>query len=625
MREPRTPPLLRRLFSAAAVVCAVLLTTLPAPAQAPDPNPDPAPNYDSPQLCETLGGTLLPVGDANICQNLDATGTFCIIASRDAFPCRGLFKHVIRCHDYNRPAINPFICGPVCENGSPLGGTCRLPFADAVLVPGQPFTFTRNSASRTGVYHGQRRALHYIYFTAPNIFRQNRDRIHLVTHSDHAAHCALGNPEGKTSPWRVPTLAETAVLLADAPDDIAVVSDANPEGNPPPDTSFRLPLPPDSCAGQCAPPLANLSAASANAVQTANLLRPEILTPAPQPAPLAIQTEQSLSALRAAPPAFTRAPHQTRNPNLVFPCVASAVSGYQPPPLDSRVKITPSGAPVQTHAAPQIIHPSYAAPNAPDIPAAAPLLTVSAVAQRWTIIAENNLPTLAEHPVPVTVRADIGGNQQRLIATGKVVLPILAASAINARAPALIPVSVAASPEIGPVQTQIFHYANIPVETPPPVTAVVLASIVQIPRLHLRRRRNRHPRRRHPLIHRICGNKPPPRNVRRNRNRNPRRRLPPCPPMSNTSPTSQTSASSAADPSQPARSKSAPALPIPPCAATSPLPSSSDPSKPSPSPANSSPPENSNAEDSPSPRWKPSPCSPSPPPSPQPGWNSSNP
>ena len=480
MREPRTPPPLRRLFSAAAVVCAVLLTTLPAPAQT-NPDPDPAPNYDSPQLCETLGGALLPVGDANICQNLDATGTFCIIASRDAFPCRGLFKHVIRCHDYNRPAINPFICGPVCENGSPLGGTCRLPFADAVLVPGQPFTFTRNSASRTGVYHGQRRALHYIYFTAPNIFRQNRDRIHLVTHSDHAAHCALGNPEGKTSPWRVPTLAETAVLLADAPDDIAVVSDANPEGNPPPDTSFRLPLPPDSCAGQCAPPLANLSAASANAVQTANLLRPEILTPAPQPVPSAIQTEQSLSALRAAPPAFTRAPHQTRNPNLVFPCVASAVSGYQPPPLDSRVKITPTGAPVQTHADPQIIHPSYAAPNAPDIPAAAPLLTVSAVAQRWTIIAENNLPTLAEHPVPVTVRADIGGNQQRLIATGKVVLPILAASAINARAPALIPVSVAASPEIGPVQTQIFHYANIPVETPPPVTAVVLASIVQIP------------------------------------------------------------------------------------------------------------------------------------------------
>ena len=457
MREHSPTPslLLRRILSAGAFACALALAAFSAPAPAQtNPVPDP-PDYDSPQLCETLGGTLLPLGDANICQNLDATGTFCIVASDDAFPCRGLFKHVLRCNDdYNRPALNPFICGPVCANGEPRGGTCALPFAEAALKPGQPFTLTKNAAARTGTYHGERRGLHYVYFTESNIFRQNPNR--LATYADHAAQCALGNPEGQTTPWRTPTLAETAVLLADPSAPTVPVSDAAAS-----QTAFPLPLPPNTCAGQCAPPLANRSAAAANAVLSANLLRPEILTPTP-----------------TQPLAFTRDPHQTFSPTIVFPCVAPVAAGYSPPPLDSRVKLTPVPSAV---VAQTVVLPSYAAPNAQSIPAGTPLFTVSAVAQRWTIIAENNSPTLAPHPVPVTLSARVAQTSQTRDAIAAVVIPVLAPALIPAAATVLIPVSLSAAPEVGPVQTQIFHYANIPVETPPPVTAVVLASIVQIP------------------------------------------------------------------------------------------------------------------------------------------------
>ena len=50
-----------------------------------------------------------------VCQGIDKDGTFCIMDSRDAFPCRGLFRHILRCNlTYNRPGLNPFACAESC-------------------------------------------------------------------------------------------------------------------------------------------------------------------------------------------------------------------------------------------------------------------------------------------------------------------------------------------------------------------------------------------------------------------------------------------------------------------------------------------------------------------------------
>ena len=476
----------RRILSAGAIFCAVLLMTIhgPAPAQT-NPQPD-EPNYNDPQLCTTLGGTLLRVDGENVCRGLDATGTFCIVGSKDAFPCEGLYKRVLFCHNLDRPAINPFICGAVCANGAPLGGICQLPFAGAALKPGQPFTVARGSAERTGVYHGERRGLHFIYFTENNIFRANQNR--LATFADHSRQCALGNAEGETTPWRVPTLAETAVLLADAPGDFAVVSDSAGFGNDllRPNSEFQIPLPSDGCAGQCASPLRGFSAAAGNAAVVPTFpgdsIRPEILTQIPNAArPAGIQSEEDLENLRRArlgPPAFIRAPHQTRAADIVFPCVAPVAPGYESPPLDSRIQITPIGAPVQTGdaAAAVVVHPSYAAPNAPDIAAGAPLFTVFAVARRLEAD-EGASPAFATFQTSIGLSVLVGGNEHILSGTGMLALPIVAASVLRADLPARIPILAVAAPSVGPVQSEFFYYASVPVETPPPVTAVALASL----------------------------------------------------------------------------------------------------------------------------------------------------
>ena len=480
--------LFRRVLSAGAFLCAVLLMTIHGPAHTQtNPQPDPPEyDYDSAELCTTLGGTLLPVAGEDVCTKIDASGTFCIVGSQDAFPCEGLYKRVILCHNLDRPAINPFICGAVCANGEPLGGICQLPFAGAALKVGQPFTFTRNNIRRVGTYHGERRGLHFVYFTESNVFRQNRSRI--ATFADHARQCALGN-SAEGGPWRVPTLAETAVLLAETARDSAVVSDSAGFGNNllRPNSEFQIPLPPDTCAGQCAPPLEGFSAAAGNAVAVfpGNIIRSEILTQIPNAVrPAGIQDEEDLENLRQArlgPPAFSRAPHQTRAADIVFPCVAPVASGYESPPLDSRIQITPSGTPVQTgDAAAVVVHPSYAAPNAPDILAGAPLFTVSAVARRWELD-ESGRPTLAAFRTSVSLGVFAGENEQITSGTGMLALPIVAASILRADLPARIPIRAAAAPGVGPVQTEFFYYANVPVDPPPPITVIAQTALVHIP------------------------------------------------------------------------------------------------------------------------------------------------
>ena len=79
--------------------------------------PPPVALSDTAAECRMRGGEVrIDSGSGTrICLGLDRSGTFCLVDSDDAFPCRGLFKHVRRCNDvYHRPALNAFICGERC-------------------------------------------------------------------------------------------------------------------------------------------------------------------------------------------------------------------------------------------------------------------------------------------------------------------------------------------------------------------------------------------------------------------------------------------------------------------------------------------------------------------------------
>ena len=77
-------------------------------------------------LCGTFGGTPSDAGDGRVCKGLDADGTFCILDSVLAFPCRGLFKRARYCNlEHNRPLLNPFTCGRVCASGNARGKGCE--------------------------------------------------------------------------------------------------------------------------------------------------------------------------------------------------------------------------------------------------------------------------------------------------------------------------------------------------------------------------------------------------------------------------------------------------------------------------------------------------------------------
>ena len=77
-------------------------------------------------LCVAFGGTVqTATGGGEVCSGTDKNGTFCIMNSVDAFPCRGLFKHLGICNvKHNRPALNPFFCGENCGEKKAVGGEC---------------------------------------------------------------------------------------------------------------------------------------------------------------------------------------------------------------------------------------------------------------------------------------------------------------------------------------------------------------------------------------------------------------------------------------------------------------------------------------------------------------------
>ena len=101
-------------------------------------------DYNDPGFCEQRGGTVEDADNGQqVCSGVDANDTFCILNSADAFPCRGLFKHVILCNgQYNRPTLNPFFCGRVCDDPvrypnfpvQALGKKCMQLVTPAVVV-----------------------------------------------------------------------------------------------------------------------------------------------------------------------------------------------------------------------------------------------------------------------------------------------------------------------------------------------------------------------------------------------------------------------------------------------------------------------------------------------------------
>ena len=77
------------------------------------------------EVCEILWGDIREVGGGRVCVGADEVGTFCILGSRDAFPCHGFFRRILRCNLHNRPGMNPFVCGAVCDSGKAEGAACR--------------------------------------------------------------------------------------------------------------------------------------------------------------------------------------------------------------------------------------------------------------------------------------------------------------------------------------------------------------------------------------------------------------------------------------------------------------------------------------------------------------------
>ena len=69
----------------------------------------------------------MPVGgDPYACLGMDSVGTFCLLGSDEAFPCRGLFIRARDCNvKHERVLLNPFVCGPACPSGRPRGPSCE--------------------------------------------------------------------------------------------------------------------------------------------------------------------------------------------------------------------------------------------------------------------------------------------------------------------------------------------------------------------------------------------------------------------------------------------------------------------------------------------------------------------
>ena len=107
-----------------------------APAETGSNSPRLPDAANGPNACaRVFGGRMRTAGGGQtVCSNIDRNDTFCIVGSRAAFPCRGLFKHVWTCNTDNRPALNPFFCGERCAGGANMarGRECGQQTLDAL-------------------------------------------------------------------------------------------------------------------------------------------------------------------------------------------------------------------------------------------------------------------------------------------------------------------------------------------------------------------------------------------------------------------------------------------------------------------------------------------------------------
>ena len=107
------------LFCASPTICPQNYAgddCLPPVPDASAPLPQAA---NTPDACRSIFGGRIQTAENSqtVCSGVDHNDTFCIIGSRDAFPCRGLFNHIWKCNQTNRPALNPFFCGAPCADG----------------------------------------------------------------------------------------------------------------------------------------------------------------------------------------------------------------------------------------------------------------------------------------------------------------------------------------------------------------------------------------------------------------------------------------------------------------------------------------------------------------------------
>ena len=125
-------------FCAPPTICPAGYSDAGGDCVAPDASVLPE-HANSPEGCsKTFGGAMRVMDGQPVCSGIDIQGTFCFVGAREVFPCRGLFRHVWKCNRLNRPALNPFVCDPVCsEDGNMARGRyCgKAPAGEALSPP----------------------------------------------------------------------------------------------------------------------------------------------------------------------------------------------------------------------------------------------------------------------------------------------------------------------------------------------------------------------------------------------------------------------------------------------------------------------------------------------------------
>ena len=157
-------------------------------------------DYDDHQTCDKFGGDTEPAAGfpgRHICSNIDINDTFCIVGSKDALPCKGLYDHVLRCNHYNRAALDPFHCAKVCQTGFACGNKCvRTTLISVPSLPedgipifrsplpesygNTPILFRVDMAGSPGEAHYELLQDRSILTLSPDVNKPNRANIVLV-------------------------------------------------------------------------------------------------------------------------------------------------------------------------------------------------------------------------------------------------------------------------------------------------------------------------------------------------------------------------------------------------------------------------------------------------------------